>query len=65
MAVPGKRATRYLARFITQGNGFGAMYLNQTRQNRCHQNAMIRQSGFALADQGCIPGVSTRVCVVA
>jgi hypothetical protein len=60
MAVPGKRTTRYLARFITQGNGFEAMYLNQTRQIQRHQNAMIRQSGLALPDQ-IAPGRPTPV----
>ena len=40
---------RCLARFITQGNGLEPAELIKSR--RRHQNAMIRQGGFALADQ--------------
>src|ERR1700730_8964213 len=45
-----------LARFTTQGNGLEPTELNQLIKTPCHQNAMIRQGGFASADQLCSPG---------
>src|SRR5258708_35092263 len=58
MAVPGKRTTRYLARFITQGNRLEAMYLNQTRQDSVSSKRNDPPKRFCFGGSGLHPRVS-------